>query len=890
MSKSIKIKRNQTTYTNPKELYEAFEKHTKTNKKVIYLDAFGSRYTSDNCVNIINVMINPKSKNKVPCFITRSDINLPYSVWNHEEVAQHNQFLVNTEHEFYGKSLDDMCEHHLVLLNNIVPADGVVNTVVLDVDSKEELFLLYKNGCPIFELPYTLSSTKKLPHFYVHSDSFKQILGKSLDEPKALDIITNYVLEKREGYMYNYSGTYREYGSVEMSKWTGIPVKCFVHKDYEHIRQDKIDKLNGNPSVKIKHIYSKQKTEVKIDLNGKKVEPINETIPLLQLEKIMDCLDANDYADHTNWYKFARVIISMVDKNGEPEDFLKLLNKFYENDPKFIEKNYGAENRKTFVNFLNDPSSMEFYVGKQTGAEWLYDELFKKNRDKWIEYAFMGHRQIDPKIFDRLYHDEAIKVFNTRCAYIGDVDMYVYYNPSSNEIQFVKESQLKSQYRKLYYTKIVKKEIKGGTTEKEVPSPFIVVWMDSEYGAAYMGGACCKPPPLRCKKDQFNLFTGWRVDETNTYDEEINKMSKKEMEEGPLKFLLQHLKYLSGEDQTEAAYEYQLKYFAHLLKHPAVLPRVSILWLSVPRVGKNQFLNFLENIMGSKYYHSSASSRDILGDFNDVIRGKMLLNLNEFKNGWSVMEALKELITETKQSIREKHKNTIRIENYIRVIIASNLKHPLNIEYKDGRFVVFRCNPITTTEEFKEIGYMNTLHQNISSLYIQKCFLRYCRRYVNVVETYNFELNMVKTQEYRDLQARSIPYEIRFFRYWLNNYSKDFYKDSKRLFSYKDTLKQKQIWALFNKFQTSENEKLGYITQSVFINDMDKHRIRDSGAAYLRANNSHIINISKTNQKLWAMDAERCKAFFEDEGVDYDIIDSIDSESEDDDEDDEDDE
>ena len=43
---------------------------------------------------------------------------------------------------------------------------------------------------------------------------------------------------------------------------------------------------------------------------------------------------------------------------------------------------------------------------------------------------------------------------------------------------------------------------------------------------------------------------------------------------------------------------------------------------------------------------------------------------------------------------------------------------------------------------------------------------------------------------------------------------------------------------------------------------------------------------SKTNQKLWALDAERCKAFFDDEGVDYDIIDSVDSESEDDDEDD----
>ena len=876
-------------YANAQELYDVFTKHTQQMVQKP-LEVYFKSLINEYDISAIPVYLNPKSDNKAPCFTKRSDIELPYSVWNSEEVERHTQYLKDTKHEFNGKYLNDMCEHYLILLSNYNDLDeeyAYINwNTVIDIDSIEELFRLYQNGFPIFTTPFTLSSKKKLPHFYLKTaQPYKQILGKSLDDPKEFDIITNYILEKRSACMYDIKdkmGT-PEYGCDMLSKWTDIPENCFVFRDYGEIRQDKIDKLIGNNQVKLKKTYSKNKPTFTIDLNGKKVEPINETIPLLQLEKILECLDANDYADHTNWYKFARVIISMVDKNGEPEDFLKLLNKFYENDPYYVERNYASENQTLFVTFLNDPTSQEFNVGNQSGAEWLYDELYAKNREKWIEYAFMGHRQIDPRIFKRLYHAEAIKVFNTRCSYIGDIDMYVYYNPSQNEIQFVKEAQLKSQYRKLYYTKVVVKEIKGGTVEKEVSAPFIVMWMDSEYGAAYMGGACCKPPPMRCKKDQFNLYTGWRVDETTTYDEEINKMTKKELEEGPLKFILQHLKYLSGEDQTEAAFDFQLKYFAHLLKHPAVLPRVSILWLSVPRVGKNQFLNFLENIMGSKYYHSSASSRDILGDFNDVIRGKMLINLNEFKQGWTVMEALKELITETTMSTREKHKNTIRIQNFIRLIIASNLKHPLNIEYKDGRFVVFRCNPITTTEEFKESGYMTTLHQNISSLYTQKCFLQYCRKYVNVSSTYNFELNMVKTQEYKDLQARSIPYEIRFFRYWLNNYSKDFYVGGKKKFSYKDNLQQKHLWALFQKFQTKENEKLSFITKSVFINDMEKHKIRDSGEAYLKANNSHIINLTKTNQKLYSLDADRCKLFFEDEGVDYDKFEFVESDSESDD-------
>jgi hypothetical protein len=139
---------------------------------------------------------------------------------------------------------------------------------------------------------------------------------------------------------------------------------------------------------------------------------------------------------------------------------------------------------------------------------------------------------------------------------------------------------------------------------------------------------------------------------------------------------------------------------------------------------------------------------------------------------------------------------------------------------------------------------------------------------------------MVKTQEYKDLQARSVPYEVRFFRYWFNNISKKFYKNGTYQFDYGGQLKEKQLWALFEKFQSKENEKLGYITKTVFINDMKKHKIKGSSDSYLKANNNHILTIGKTNQIWYKLEQERCKKFFQDEGIDFEEIEFIPSESE----------
>lgn len=855
------------TYNNATELYDAFVKYHETNTGEDYLDFTGrvgwvNPNTLTGQLNMIQVWMNTKGGKKTPCYTKRSGNALKYSLWNSTDVETHNQFLRDTDHEFYPQKLIERCDTHLVLLNNYEDFDEYADyKIVVDIDSKEELYNAYKNGFDVFNHPHTLSTKKKLPHYYFEAHQLYNTYHGNKDE-REIDFLTKYVYEKHGRKMFGCNTNLEnKMNEVNANKWFNVPIQGNLYMNMGEERHTALSKANGGV------VYTKDKGEKEIlDLGGKRVEPLNEVIPYKELCDIVSKLYWRNHTAYPEWFKFASAVCSMVDKHSDPNNYVEIVNNFYRDHPNFEVGEFERQNLKLFCDKLNTDASADFDVGNRTSAEWFYDELYKVDRKTWLEYAFKEHRHLDPISFKKLKLEEAIAVFNKRVAYIDDLNMYVYYNCDTREFKFAKKEELKDKYENLYCIVLVDKKVDGLLVQKEIPKTFIDLWIKSPYKKTYHGGACFRPPPLKAKRSQFNLFTKFDLDNLPMYDEEVNAMSKKELE-NELSFILQHLRYLSGEDKTDEVFNYQLKYFAHLLKYPAVLPRVSILWISVPRVGKNQFLNFIENIMGAKYYYSSASSREILGDFTDVIRGKLLINLNEFKQGYMVMEALKELITEKKVSTREKHKNPMRIENSARILISSNLKTPLHIEYKDGRFFVVRCNPITTTQEFKDNLYMETLHENITSLKIQKCFLRYCREFVNVSETYNFELNIVKTREYKMLQSRSIPYQVRFFRYWFNNRHRTIHIDKK--IKATDELTAQQVFNFFKDFVERENEKLSGVSKNDLINIVETHTIQQTDQSWLSANSSAILHLKKRKQKYYQLDIDRAKAFFEGEGIDY---------------------
>ena len=91
--------------------------------------------------------------------------------------------------------------------------------------------------------------------------------------------------------------------------------------------------------------------------------------------------------------------------------------------------------------------------------------------------------------------------------------------------------------------------------------------------------------------------------------------------------------------------------------------------------------------------------------------------------------------------------------------------------------------------------YGKQLHDAITSLYIQKCWLYYCRNYVDVTADYNFEINRVITDEYLLLRSRNIPMGLRFLRWWYVNTQTD-----------NPTRTSKDMYQLFKLFKATEGE------------------------------------------------------------------------------------
>jgi hypothetical protein len=856
-----------TNYSTADELYDALMEQTnkQSGDSQCILHALrnnrwtGEEGTSERGVNMIHTKINIHYKNgtkvKIPSYLSRSQIDMKFSQWGQTEIDLHTQYLDDTPQDFTQAPLIQNCNDWIILLNN--HNHKVKNFAVLDIDSKEELFKIYKNGFPVFECAFTLSVSKALPHYYITTT---EMLGQHLGTKSGdidIDLICNYVYEKKKSKLYGLKPL--EFTQKQLCDFCGFDKdKMVMRTPFSERKEDCIKKIHEKPAG--------IRDEYFIELGSKRFKPTKEVIPYNLLTKIFSVLPVENYINRTKWFSLVRATIAQLDTQSNANDYLLMVNDFFRKASKY-EYDWDDENLSLFVKFINDNSYASL------DANWFFRELKEVDMDLYKECIFAPHRPLDTKAFSKLRWSEALKFFNARVAFIDVSNQFVEYKHSTKQFVFRKEQDLKVAYRNLNYTGI-KRVIKNDEVEeKEIKKKFINDWLDSEDRRTYAGGCCFKPPPSQPHYTHYNLFTGFDLD----LDENPCENWSKDKLERELSVVFRHLRFLSGEDKTEEVFRYQMKYFASLLKYPGVLPRVALVWISVPGVGKNQFLNFLESIMGSKYYYSSSSSNEMLGDFNDCVRGKLLLNFNEFKSSSNNLEAIKELITEVTLSTREKHKNPIRIENFAHSVFASNQigKRPIEIEYGDRRLVVIRNNPTPASDHYKfDLEYGKVLHETFTNKTIQYAFLTYCRKFVPVSKNYNFETNRPITEEYIQLRSRNIPYIIRFIKFWYATNPPQ------------EEFTQGQLFGLFKDFKIQENEKID-IPSTYFINDIKNYVIRQTDEDYLDSNPTSIINMPKgKKQNMFRLDRLRTKLYLEKEHIDTSLFlnDTDDEDDEDEDE------
>ena len=160
----------------------------------------------------------------------------------------------------------------------------------------------------------------------------------------------------------------------------------------------------------------------------------------------------------------------------------------------------------------------------------------------------------------------------------------------------------------------------------------------------------------------------------------------------PIAPILQHLLCVWA-NNNEQHYLYIIKWLAYRVQYPWLKPEVALLFINEPGAGMNIITNWLiDHIFSVKYGTTVDKIDHVTGRFNTLVENKLLCVLNEINannNKWSyVMDIIKSLITEPKQSFEHKSTDPYDLYSYVAFIIFSNRLIPFKIDDDCRRFLL----------------------------------------------------------------------------------------------------------------------------------------------------------------------------------------------------------
>lgn len=263
---------------------------------------------------------------------------------------------------------------------------------------------------------------------------------------------------------------------------------------------------------------------------------------------------------------------------------------------------------------------------------------------------------------DRYYisYEQQKKLFEKRHFKVLNPTLFCYeFINEKGELNVVETKSFMITYAQVKYAKI--KKDKNGKDNIELCN-FIITW-NNDPKLRYYDKFIFNPNPEYEPNPRFyNYFTGFDWNKNNCIENKEN-----------IQPFLDHLKnrLCSG---NEEYYNYLIQWMAHLIQFPHKKAGVALVMKSKPGAGKGIVVNKLMNIMGLKYFAQPSDQNDVLGNFNGILKGIMLLYLDELSWGGDKSAAgkLKKIITETMMSINQKNIATYMIDNYMNTIISSN--------------------------------------------------------------------------------------------------------------------------------------------------------------------------------------------------------------------------
>ncbi|MEZ2892707.1 primase-helicase family protein [Providencia rettgeri] len=305
-------------------------------------------------------------------------------------------------------------------------------------------------------------------------------------------------------------------------------------------------------------------------------------------------------------------------------------------------------------------------------------------------------------------------------------------------------------------------------------------------------------------------------------------------------------------NNDKAKIDYLINWFAHSIQKPEEKPGVAIVMRSGQGYGKGSLMKPFSSIFGAHYMHST-NSKDISSNFNAVLENKLMVFFDEaFAGTNQATDILKGLITEDKLRVERKGFDTYFVDNYIRIVMASNRENIIRFEKYKRRYLYIDV-PESNKQSIDKFDKYYTWEKNGGA---EKLF-----GYLKNLNIENFNPRVApKTNELNSIKMYSFSGSEQILYHILNDensFNEVFIQNKDWGMIYKQTLSLAQIYGV--KKELINNIALGKLLTKLGFKKKRRRTSEGSTYEFIIPFKENIMNSIRTKfEEVMGFDIEWC--------------------------------